>query len=159
MHEDGVDHCARPPERSPRHDPIKLHRRRGRRPPLSRLLDPRPGAALELRRGLLPAPLRRPADTNAAGRPAAPAPPGGGPPPPRHMREKSRALGKKLGHPEWYQILQQVEKDRPPYQARGIYVNVDFYAGSVYALLGISDDLPPPIFAIGPIPGWGTGDP
>jgi len=74
----------------------------------------------------------------------------------RHMREKSRALGQKLGHPEWYQILQQVEKDMAPYQARGIYVNVDFYAGSVYALLGISDDLAIPIFAIGRIPGWCT---
>jgi citrate synthase len=74
----------------------------------------------------------------------------------RHMREKSRSLGQKLGHPEWYQILQQVEKDMAPYQARGIYVNVDFYAGSVYALLGIPDDLAIPIFAIGRIPGWCT---
>ena len=74
----------------------------------------------------------------------------------RHMREKSRSLGQKLGHPEWYAILQQVEKDMMPYQARGIYVNVDFYAGSVYALLGIPDDLAIPIFAIGRLPGWCT---
>jgi len=72
----------------------------------------------------------------------------------RHMREKSRSLGEKLGHPEWYQILDQVEKDMAPYQSRGIFVNVDFYAGSVYSLLGIPEDLFVPIFAIGRIPGW-----
>jgi 2-methylcitrate synthase len=72
----------------------------------------------------------------------------------RHMREKSRVLGEKLGHSEWYQILTQVEKDMAPYQSRGIFVNVDFYAGSVYALLGLPEDLFVPIFAIGRIPGW-----
>jgi 2-methylcitrate synthase len=72
----------------------------------------------------------------------------------RHMREKSRILGEQLGHSEWYQILTQVEKDMAPYQSRGIFVNVDFYAGSVYALLGLPEDLFVPIFAIGRIPGW-----
>jgi citrate synthase len=72
----------------------------------------------------------------------------------RHMREKSRVLGEKLGHSEWYQILTQVEKDMAPYQSRGIFVNVDFYAGSVYALLGLPEDLFVPIFAIGRVPGW-----
>jgi citrate synthase len=72
----------------------------------------------------------------------------------RHMREKSRTLGAQLGHEEWYQILQQVEKDMAPYQSRGIFVNVDFYAGSVYHLLGIPEDLFVPIFAIGRVPGW-----
>ncbi len=41
-----------------------------------------------------------------------------------------------------------------PYQSRGIFVNVDFYAGSVYHLLGIPEDLFVPIFAIGRMPGW-----
>ena len=72
----------------------------------------------------------------------------------RHMREKSKALGEELGHQEWYEILQQVESDMAPYQSRGIFVNVDFYAGSVYALLEIPNDLFVPIFAIGRIPGW-----
>ena len=74
----------------------------------------------------------------------------------RHMRERSKALGQKLGHEEWYQILQQVEKDMAKYQSRGIFVNVDFYAGSVYALLGLPEDLFIPLFAIGRIPGWCT---
>jgi len=72
----------------------------------------------------------------------------------RHMREKSKALGEELGHQEGYEILQQVESDMSPYQSRGIFVNVDFYAGSVYALLEIPNDLFVPIFAIGRIPGW-----
>jgi citrate synthase len=72
----------------------------------------------------------------------------------RHMRERSRTLGAKLGHEEWYQILTQVEKDMAPYQSRGIFVNVDFYAGSVYSLLGLPEDLFVPIFAVGRIPGW-----
>jgi citrate synthase len=72
----------------------------------------------------------------------------------RHMREKSRVLGERMGHSEWYQILTQVERDMAPYQSRGIFVNVDFYAGSVYALLGLPEDLFVPIFAIGRIPGW-----
>lgn len=72
----------------------------------------------------------------------------------RHMRERSRVLGEKMGHSEWYQILTQVEKDMAPYQSRGIFVNVDFYAGSVYALLGLPEDLFVPIFAIGRVPGW-----
>lgn len=74
----------------------------------------------------------------------------------RHMRERSKALGKKLGHEEWYQILQQVEGDMAKYQSRGIYVNVDFYAGSVYALLGLPEDIFVPLFAIGRVPGWCT---
>jgi citrate synthase len=72
----------------------------------------------------------------------------------RHMREKARTLGEKMGHSDWYQILTQVEKDMTPYQAKGIFVNVDFYAGAVYALLGIPEDLFVPMFAIGRIPGW-----
>ncbi len=72
----------------------------------------------------------------------------------RHMREKSRSLGESTGQEDWYKILQQVEKDMAPYQSRGIFVNVDFYAGSVYNLLGIPEDLFVPIFAVGRISGW-----
>jgi citrate synthase len=70
------------------------------------------------------------------------------------MREKAKDLGAQMGHSEWYEILTQVEKEMQPYQSRGIFVNVDFYAGAVYALLGLPEDLFIPIFAIGRIPGW-----
>jgi citrate synthase len=73
----------------------------------------------------------------------------------RHLRERSRWLGERKGQPQWFQILQRFENEiMAPYRAKGIYVNVDFYAGSIYYLLGIPEDLFVPIFAMGRIPGW-----
>jgi len=72
----------------------------------------------------------------------------------RHMRAKSKALSESLGQAKWYAILEAVEKEMARYQRHGIYVNVDFFAGSVYYLLGIPEDLFVPIFAIGRVPGW-----
>lgn len=73
----------------------------------------------------------------------------------RHLRDRSQALGEKMGHPEWFQILTYLEeKAMVPYRAKGICVNVDFFAGSIYYLLGIPDDLFISIFALGRIPGW-----
>ena len=72
----------------------------------------------------------------------------------RHMRAKSKALSERTGHQKWYEILEAVEKEMSRYQRHGIYVNVDFFAGSVYYLLGIPEDLFVPIFAIGRVPGW-----
>lgn len=71
-----------------------------------------------------------------------------------HLRERSRALGEKLGQPQWIQILDALVEAMAPYRARGIHVNVDFYAGSIYYLMGIPEDLFIPIFALGRIPGW-----
>ena len=73
----------------------------------------------------------------------------------RHLRERSRRMGEKMGQPQWFQILRYLEEEvMVPYRARGIFVNVDFFAGSVYYLLGIPDDLFVPMFALGRIPGW-----
>jgi citrate synthase len=73
----------------------------------------------------------------------------------RHLRERFRALGEKKGQPHWFQILNYLEeKVMAPYCSRGIYVNVDFFAGSIYYLLGIPEDLFISIFALGRIPGW-----
>jgi len=41
-----------------------------------------------------------------------------------------------------------------PYARHGVNVNVNFYSGVVYRLLGIKKDLFVPIFAIGRVPGW-----
>ena len=72
-----------------------------------------------------------------------------------HLRERSRTLGEKMGQPEWFQILTYLEdKVMVPYRSRGIFVNVDFFAGSIYYLLDIPDDLFISIFALGRIPGW-----
>jgi citrate synthase len=73
----------------------------------------------------------------------------------RHLRDRSRTLSEKKGQPHWFQILTYVEEEAMvPYRSRGIFVNVDFFAGSIYYLLGIPDDLFISIFALGRIPGW-----
>ncbi|MCE2465453.1 MAG: citrate (Si)-synthase [Dehalococcoidia bacterium] len=73
----------------------------------------------------------------------------------RHLRERSRDLGEKMGQPHWFQILRYLEEQiMVPYRAKGIFVNVDFFAGSIYNLLGIPEDLFISIFALGRIPGW-----
>ena len=73
----------------------------------------------------------------------------------RHLRDRSRALGDKVGQPHWFKILTYVEEEvMVPYRSRGIFVNVDFFAGSIYYLLNIPDDLFISIFALGRIPGW-----
>ena len=70
------------------------------------------------------------------------------------MKDPARALGERRGEPQWFQILQALVDVMKPYQARGIYVNVDFFAGSLYYLMGIPEDLFVPIFALGRVPGW-----
>lgn len=73
----------------------------------------------------------------------------------RHLRDRSQKLGQQKGEPKWFQILTYLEQNvMRPYQAKGIFVNVDFYAGSIYYLMGIPDDLFVPIFGLGRIPGW-----
>ena len=72
----------------------------------------------------------------------------------RHMRDRSKWLAERKGEPRWYQILEELEKAMQPYAAKGMCVNVDFYAGSVYHLLGVAEDLFIPIFAMGRVPGW-----
>jgi len=72
----------------------------------------------------------------------------------RHMRAGVERLSREMGRPEWYQILQAVVATMAPYARHGVNVNVDFYSGVVYHLLGIKRDLFVPIFAIGRVPGW-----
>ncbi len=72
----------------------------------------------------------------------------------RHMRAGVEKLSKEMGEPVWFEILQAVVKAMAPYARHGVNVNVDFYSGVVYHLLGIARDLFVPIFAIGRVPGW-----
>ncbi len=72
----------------------------------------------------------------------------------RHMRAGVEALSRKLGQPQWYRILAALVEAMKPYARHGVNVNVDFYAGVVYYLNGIAEDLFVPIFAAGRVPGW-----
>jgi citrate synthase len=71
-----------------------------------------------------------------------------------HLREGVKSLSEEMGQPEWYQILEAVVEAMKPYARRGIHANVDFFAGVIYYLNGMPQDLFVPIFAVGRIPGW-----
>jgi citrate synthase len=72
----------------------------------------------------------------------------------RHMREGVEKLGREMGQPQWYEILQAVVAAMQPYARHGVNVNVDFYSGVAYYLHDIPEDLFVPIFAVGRVPGW-----
>ncbi|MBT8078442.1 MAG: citrate (Si)-synthase [Gammaproteobacteria bacterium] len=72
----------------------------------------------------------------------------------QHLRDGVARLSKEMGQPQWYDILQAVVDAMAPYSRLGVNVNVDFYAGVIYHLHGIPDDLFVPIFAMGRVPGW-----
>jgi citrate synthase len=72
----------------------------------------------------------------------------------RHMRAGVERLSKEVGQPKWFEILQSVVAAMAPYARHGVNVNVDFYSGVVYHLLGIKRELFVPVFAIGRVPGW-----
>lgn len=72
----------------------------------------------------------------------------------RHLRDGVERLSKEMGEPHWFEILQAVETAMQRYARLGVNVNVDFFAGVIYHLHGIANDLFVPIFAIGRVPGW-----
>lgn len=72
----------------------------------------------------------------------------------RHMRAGVERLSREMGEPKWFEILQAVVAAMAPYARHGVNVNVDFYSGVVYHLLGFKRDLFVPIFGIGRVPGW-----
>jgi citrate synthase len=72
----------------------------------------------------------------------------------RHMRAGVEQLSAAMGEPKWYRILAALVEAMRPYARHGVNVNVDFYAGVVYFLNGIAEDLFVPIFAAGRVPGW-----
>ncbi|HEX9278604.1 MAG TPA: citrate/2-methylcitrate synthase [Casimicrobiaceae bacterium] len=72
----------------------------------------------------------------------------------RHMRAGVERLSHEMGQPQWYQILEALVEAMKPYARHGVNVNVDFYAGVVYFLNDIAEDLFVPIFAVGRVPGW-----
>jgi citrate synthase len=70
----------------------------------------------------------------------------------------SKVLEERIGKTQWYEISAKLEKagkeEFKKRKGRDIYVNVDFYSGSLYYSLGIPADLFTPVFAISRIAGW-----
>ena len=73
-----------------------------------------------------------------------------------HMKAEAKALAERKAQPKWFSILQAVTETEAlkRRERRGTHPNVDFWAGAVYSLLNIPDDLFIPLFAIGRMPGW-----
>jgi citrate synthase len=69
-----------------------------------------------------------------------------------HLRQMSRDLGKRAGHPAWFDISQRIEALVK--SEKKLYANVDFYSASMYYTLGIPLDLYTPIFAVSRMSGW-----
>jgi citrate synthase len=68
------------------------------------------------------------------------------------LRRLSRELGEAAGEKKWFEISERVEQ--VVMQEKGLYPNVDFYAGSVLHYLGLATDLFTPMFAAGRAAGW-----
>ena len=70
----------------------------------------------------------------------------------------SKAMEEKIGKTRWYETSALLEKTgKAEFKRRkgsDIFVNVDFYSGSLYLSLGIPVDLFTPVFGIARISGW-----
>jgi citrate synthase len=69
-----------------------------------------------------------------------------------HLRELSRRLGEAIGQTKWFAMSQVIEATCK--ELKNLNANVDFYAASVYHMLGFELDLFTPIFAASRAPGW-----
>ncbi len=71
------------------------------------------------------------------------------------LQKLAEELFEHYGHDQMYDIALEVERVCAELLGeRGIYPNVDFYSGLVYAKLGIPEDLFTPVFAISRAAGW-----
>jgi len=68
------------------------------------------------------------------------------------LKRLSREVGERAGQPIWHEIAESIE--RTTFEQKGLYPNVDFYAASVYHVLGIPTDLMTPIFTLARMAGW-----
>jgi len=68
------------------------------------------------------------------------------------LKRLSKEIGERHGDTRWYEISEAIE--RTVAEQKGLHPNVDFYAASVYHVLGIPTDLMTPIFAVARMAGW-----
>lgn len=75
------------------------------------------------------------------------------------LRKRAKHLALEKGFEKEYGLLCAVERLGPVAMARfkkakDVCANVDLYSGFIYRMLGISEDLFTPLFAISRVPGW-----
>jgi citrate synthase len=64
----------------------------------------------------------------------------------------SERTGASHAQPKWFEISRAIEETT--LEQKGLYPNVDFYAASVYHVVGVPTDLMTPIFALARTAGW-----
>src|SRR5438874_12424506 len=69
-----------------------------------------------------------------------------------HLRQMSRDLGQRTGHPIWFEMSERIEAFVKG--EKKLNANVDFYSASTYYSLGIPINLFTPIFAVSRMSGW-----
>ena len=72
----------------------------------------------------------------------------------RHLRAAALRASEERGDLTGFQIIQALEKEMAPYARHGIEANVDLYAGLLYRMLGLPNDLSVPLFIAARIAGW-----
>jgi len=74
------------------------------------------------------------------------------------LKKYARTLAERHNQMDLFNLFEMVEKIGPElvYERKGnrVCVNVDFYSGLVYKLLGIPEALYTPIFAMARVAGW-----
>lgn len=71
-----------------------------------------------------------------------------------HLKKASLEFAQKTGRTDWYEMLTTIQDVMMERVGPRIAPNVDFYSGSVYAMLGIPKDMFTPIFAWSRTSGW-----
>lgn len=75
------------------------------------------------------------------------------------LRTAAKNLAYEKGYAEDFELLYAVEQTAPEVFAeekgmQGVCANLDLYSGLIYKILGFSEDLFTPLFAISRVPGW-----
>ena len=76
------------------------------------------------------------------------------------LKERARHLAYEKGYEEEYNMLCSIERLAPGIFAeekgsqKPVCANVDLFSGLIYHMLGISEDIYTPLFAIARVPGW-----
>jgi citrate synthase len=68
------------------------------------------------------------------------------------LKRLSQEIGERAGDSRWFEISQAIEQT--VMDQKSLNANVDFYAASVYHVLGIPTDLMTPVFALARMNGW-----
>ena len=76
------------------------------------------------------------------------------------LKTHAKSLAYKKGYDEEYEMLCSIERLAPQvfteekHGPKKVCANVDLFSGLIYRMLGISEDLFTPLFAIARVPGW-----